>query len=202
MEAAAAAGRRRRSSSVSAMCLPLTVVAVMLCSAEVVHGDSTETLRKMCSGEIGKTTNCLNYAMGKEAKPTTNCCDSVKEIRAKDPVCLCFLIQLVHNGADPQINNMHLNETLLLQLPSACSIQNATISDCPRLLGIPETSPAAAIFTNANTTVPTSAPETVNSPSIAARRVSELPTSVLLMAAAVFLGAFSIHPSGETFGLW
>ncbi|MCD9646462.1 hypothetical protein HAX54_036328 [Datura stramonium] len=44
---------------------------------------------------------------------------------------------------------MGIQEDKLLLLPSACKLANASISNCPKLLNIPQNSPDYAIFTNA-----------------------------------------------------
>ncbi|KAK4753632.1 hypothetical protein SAY87_001736 [Trapa incisa] len=192
----AAAGRR----STTVMVIVTVTVTVMLCCAGVVLGDN-ESLTKQCSGEFDNVVVCMSYATGQAGKPTTKCCDSVKEIRAKDPACLCLFIQQVHNGS-AQLQSLGILESRLLQLAPVCSIQNSSISDCPKLLGISPTSPDFAFFSNASTTAPpaapngtTSLPDTANSPSAAAKRGVELPNSILLVAAAVFLCAFTIGSS-------
>ncbi|GMN49249.1 hypothetical protein TIFTF001_018416 [Ficus carica] len=62
-------------------------------------------------------------------------------------------MQQTHNGND-KIKSMGIQETKLLALPSACAVKNATLTECPKLLGLSPNSPDAAIFTNASTAVP------------------------------------------------
>ncbi|XP_018836768.1 non-specific lipid transfer protein GPI-anchored 1 [Juglans regia] len=122
---------------------------------------------KECSQDFEKVVQCLNYVTGKAKTPTEECCSSVKEIRDSNPVCLCYFIQQTHNGSE-QIKNLGVQETKLLQLPTACNLKNASISNCPKLLGLSPTSPDAAIFSsNASTATPTSTTPSTGTPSSA-----------------------------------
>ncbi|KAL3751910.1 hypothetical protein ACJRO7_012697 [Eucalyptus globulus] len=122
-----------------------------------------------CLGDFDKVTSCLDFVQGKGAAPSKQCCGSVGEIRESDPACLCFFIEQIHNGSSPMIKSMNIQEGRLLQLPSACNLKNASVSDCPKLLGIPPSSPDAAIFTNASsssTAAPTTAGTGTGTPSL------------------------------------
>ncbi|XP_058194650.1 non-specific lipid transfer protein GPI-anchored 1 [Rhododendron vialii] len=115
------------------------------------------TLAEQCSSDFQKLTTCLTYATvapGKAATPSKECCDSVTEIKGKDPVCLCYIILQTHNGS-AQIKSMGLQESRLIQLPTACKLTNASISDCPKLLNISSTSPDYSIFTNTSSATTT-----------------------------------------------
>lgn len=87
-------------------------------------------LANKCSADFEKVAQCLSYVTGKAATPTKDCCTSVTEIRDSNPVCLCFFIQQTHNGSE-QIRSLGVQETKLLQLPTACNLKNASISNCP-----------------------------------------------------------------------
>lgn len=87
-------------------------------------------IEEKCGSDFQKVAVCLNYATGKAATPTKDCCDSVKGIKDKDPECLCYIMEQTHKGNE-QIKNMGIQEAKLLQLPSACSLTNASLSDCP-----------------------------------------------------------------------
>ncbi|KAF9597019.1 hypothetical protein IFM89_014884 [Coptis chinensis] len=52
-----------------------------------------------------------------------------------------------HDGAS-SFKQMGLQEAKLLQLPTACNLVNANISDCPKLLNLAPNSPDMGIFTN------------------------------------------------------
>ncbi|KAF2286487.1 hypothetical protein GH714_017303 [Hevea brasiliensis] len=98
---------------------------------------------------------CLTYATGKANTPTKDCCSEVKDLKDSDPKCLCYIIQQTRNGSE-QIKSLGIQQDRLLQLPSACQLQNASVSFCPKLLGLSPSSPDAAIFTNITaTTTPT-----------------------------------------------
>ncbi|KAF7124153.1 hypothetical protein RHSIM_Rhsim12G0025400 [Rhododendron simsii] len=117
------------------------------------------TLQEQCSSDFQKVVTCLAYATGKAAAPSKECCDSVTEIKGKDPVCLCYIIQQTHNGSE-QIKSMGIQESRLIQLPTACKLTNASISDCPKLLNITSTSPDYSIFTNTSSATTTPSTET------------------------------------------
>ncbi|GAV91688.1 LTP_2 domain-containing protein [Cephalotus follicularis] len=104
-----------------------------------------------CTADFQKVTPCLGYATGKATIPTKDCCTATKEIKESDPKCLCFIIQQTNNSSNT-IKSMGIQVAKLLELPSACQLQNASASNCPKLLGISPSSPDAAIFTNGSTT--------------------------------------------------
>ncbi|KAF8378014.1 hypothetical protein HHK36_029347 [Tetracentron sinense] len=119
-----------------------------------------------CSNEFTKVTPCLNYATGKAASPTNECCTSVTEISNRDPACLCFIIQQTHKGA-PSLKSLGIQEARLLQLGSVCKVANASITECPKLLKLSPSSPDNAIFTNSSSAVssiPTPATATSSKP--------------------------------------
>ncbi|KAK9063534.1 hypothetical protein SSX86_017404 [Deinandra increscens subsp. villosa] len=126
-----------------------TVVCMVVCGAA-----AEESLAEQCSSKLTAVMTCVNFATGKEATPQQKCCDSVKEMKDDNPACLCFVIQQIHNGTNPMLKKMNIQESRLLQLSSACKIANASITDCPKLLKLPPGSPDAAIFTNNATIVP------------------------------------------------
>ncbi|KAL7197126.1 hypothetical protein ACSBR1_037030 [Camellia fascicularis] len=125
----------------------MVVSMVLFVSVVVVVVIATTTVEDQCSNDFEKLVTCLNYATGKAAAPTTECCNSVAEIKDKDPVCLCYIIQQTYNGSE-QIKNMGIQQSRLLQLPSYCKVTNASITDCPKLLNISASSPDYKIFTN------------------------------------------------------
>ncbi|KAJ6287865.1 hypothetical protein OIU78_029175, partial [Salix suchowensis] len=95
-----------------------------------VNGDG---VTEECSGDFQKVMGCLSYATGKANTPSKDCCSSVQDIKESDPKCLCFIMQKTHNGS-AQIKSLGIQEAKLLQLPTACQLQNASLSFCPKLL--------------------------------------------------------------------
>ncbi|KAK9276200.1 hypothetical protein L1049_005731 [Liquidambar formosana] len=168
-------------------------VMVSLCGAIVTVGAAT--VQEQCTKDFDKVTQCLNYVTGKAATPTKDCCSAVKDIRDSDPVCLCYFIQQTHNGSQ-QIKSLGIQEAKLLQLPSACSLVNASVSDCPKLLNIPAGSPEAAIFTNlssssnASTTPVISTPTTADDSSNGFKHEPYLAGPVATIAVAILFYAF------------
>ncbi|EXB93945.1 hypothetical protein L484_015489 [Morus notabilis] len=124
------------------------LVVVFLGSHEVAA--AAASTQEKCGADFQKLAVCLTYATGKAAVPTKDCCDLVKGIKESEPECLCLIMQQTHKGND-QIKNMGIQESKLLSLPTACALKNATLAECPKLLGLPANSPDAAIFTNAST---------------------------------------------------
>ncbi|CAN1313532.1 Non-specific lipid transfer protein GPI-anchored 1 [Linum perenne] len=91
-----------------------------------------ENLGTECAKDFQSVMTCLAYAQGKQGSPSKECCDSIKSIKDNEPKCLCFIMQQTHNGS-AQFKSMGIQESKLLQLPTACQLHNATISFCPRL---------------------------------------------------------------------
>ncbi|KAA8528968.1 hypothetical protein F0562_033544 [Nyssa sinensis] len=153
------------------------------------------TIQDQCSSDIPKVTACLQYATGKTATPSKECCKAATDIKDRDPVCLCYIIQLTHNG-NAQIKTLGIQEARLLQLSSACQLTNASISDCPKLLNLTASSPDYAIFTNSSSTIPanstgTSSPSTANGSNVFNRRPSI--AEGMAIAMAIF---FAVIPAG------
>ncbi|RDY11852.1 Non-specific lipid transfer protein GPI-anchored 1, partial [Mucuna pruriens] len=128
--------------------LLVVMVGVMINPAR-----GADDLTTKCSQVIQKVLPCLNFATGKEDKPEEKCCDATTSIKDTNPECLCYIIQQTHKGSS-EVKDLGIQEAKLLQLPSACNVKNASITNCPKLLGLPPNSPDAAIFTNASKVTP------------------------------------------------
>ncbi|KAI8023002.1 Non-specific lipid transfer protein GPI-anchored 1 [Camellia lanceoleosa] len=137
----------------------VVALLVLVCGEAVTIGEK-------CSNDFTKVATCLTFATGKSDTPTKQCCTSVTEIKQSEPECLCYIIQQTHRGS-PQVKSMGIQESRLLHLPSACKLTNASVSDCPKLLNIPSTSPDYAIFTNSSSPTSPSTVTGTSSPSIA-----------------------------------
>ncbi|KAK6160414.1 hypothetical protein DH2020_003795 [Rehmannia glutinosa] len=124
----------------------------------VMAGAADESIATKCSAQFQKVTQCLPFATAKAAAPSKDCCDSVTDLKETNPACLCFIIQQIHNGTNAAVKSMGVQESRLLQLPSACKLANASISECPKLLHMPPNSPDAAIFTNSSAATATTTP--------------------------------------------
>ncbi|PWA28523.1 Bifunctional inhibitor/plant lipid transfer protein/seed storage helical domain-containing protein [Artemisia annua] len=131
--------------------LVILVVATFVCGGV---GSTDKPLADQCASKLTAVMTCVDFATGKEDTPKQKCCDSVKDMKATNPACICFIIQQIHNGTNPMLQKMKIQESQLLKLPSACKIVNASITDCPKLLKLPSDSADAAIFTNNSTIVP------------------------------------------------
>ncbi|KAJ9554561.1 hypothetical protein OSB04_018606 [Centaurea solstitialis] len=128
--------------------LMMMVLTVAWMGGGVTAAEDQASLGEQCAPKLTAVMTCVAFATGKESAPQQKCCDSVKEMKESNPACLCFVIQQIHNGTNPTLQKLNIQESRLLQLPSACKIANASISDCPKLLKLPANSPDAAIFTN------------------------------------------------------
>ncbi|CAN8304069.1 unnamed protein product [Cochlearia groenlandica] len=140
--------------------ITMTVVSSLSATAPAAPGGA---LADECNQDFQKVTMCLDFATGKAPNPSKKCCDAVEDIKERDPKCLCFVIQQAKSGGKA-LKELGVQEDKLIQLPTSCQIHNASISNCPKLLGISPSSPEAAAFTSNNdtssttTTAPASKP--------------------------------------------
>lgn len=106
-------------------------------SALISGSAGHDSLQEECSSEFTKVTPCLGFVSGKATKPTADCCSAVKDLRTSKPACLCYFIEQTQNGTAAK--GMGIQVDKLLQLPSACQLANASVSDCPSELIAPFT---------------------------------------------------------------
>ncbi|KAG8383299.1 hypothetical protein BUALT_Bualt05G0170200 [Buddleja alternifolia] len=133
------------------LCMLILCVAISVATASAAD----DKVADKCSTQFQKVTACLPFATAKAVAPSKECCGGVTDMKNSDPACLCYIIQQIHNGTNEAVKSMGLQEARLLQLPSACKLANASVTECPRLLHLPPNSPDAAVFTNASTATPT-----------------------------------------------
>lgn len=117
------------SSSSCSSCLFRALFLMMMCMGVVMSDDPLAT---KCSNDFQKLMGCLEYATAKKDTPSEDCCSSVTDIKGKEPVCLCFIIQQTHSGSQ-SVTSLGLQFGRLLQLPAACKLANASLSDCPSM---------------------------------------------------------------------
>ncbi|CAN7133641.1 unnamed protein product [Brassica rapa subsp. narinosa] len=135
----------------------MTVVASISAATPAAPSGGGSLLDE-CSKDIQTVSLCLDFASGKAPNPSKKCCDAIEDIKEKDPKCLCFVIQQAKSGGQT-LKDLGVQEAKLIQLPTSCQLHNASISNCPKLLGISPSSPDAAIFTsNATSTTTPAAP--------------------------------------------
>ncbi|KAG2320751.1 hypothetical protein Bca4012_056213 [Brassica carinata] len=140
----------------------LTVVASISAAAPAAPA-AGGALAEECSQDFQKVTLCLDFATGKAPKPSKKCCDAIEDTKERDPKCLCFVIQQAKTGGQA-LKDLGVQEDKLIQLPTSCELHNASISECPKLLGISPSSPDAAVFTNNATSTTTPAAPAGKSP--------------------------------------
>ncbi|AQK51461.1 lipid transfer protein precursor [Zea mays] len=112
-----------------------------------------DPLQSRCQGDFGKLTDCMDYATGHAASPSSTCCGDAGGTQKARPECLCYIIQQVHAGRD-QVQSLGLRFDRLLALPAACSLPNANVSLCINLLNLKPGSPDYALFANASKITP------------------------------------------------
>ncbi|XVE85331.1 hypothetical protein DITRI_Ditri17bG0083200 [Diplodiscus trichospermus] len=165
-----------------------------------VTGADESGLANECSKDFQSVMTCLSFAQGKVETPTKECCSSVSGIKENEPKCLCYILQQTQTTAGAQnLKSLGVQEAKLLQLPSACQLKNASISECPKLLGLAPNSPDAAIFSNssskavtpttASTGTPASAADKSDSKSSGTKLGIHLLGSTLLVASTIFFYA-------------
>ncbi|XP_073146889.1 non-specific lipid transfer protein GPI-anchored 1 [Henckelia pumila] len=170
-------------------------VALMVVLVGSSHA-ADDAIATKCAPEFQKVTDCLPFVTAKADTPSKVCCESVTEIKDRDPACLCFLIEQIHNGSNAALKSMGIQEARLLQLSSSCKLTNASISECPKLLNLDPKSPDAAIFTNSSIATTTPSPETPASSTTAGGGSSggnwRKPQPVLVQVLVSMLPIFSI----------
>nr|KJB15530.1 hypothetical protein B456_002G183100 [Gossypium raimondii] len=107
-------------------------VKVMMMSLVVVVGAGDESgLAKECSKDVQSVMTCLSFAQGKMEKPSKECCSSVSSIKEEEPKCLCYILQQTQASGAQNLKSLGVQQDKLLQLPSACQLKNASVTDCP-----------------------------------------------------------------------
>ncbi|XP_022726704.1 non-specific lipid transfer protein GPI-anchored 1-like [Durio zibethinus] len=183
--------------------LALLVSSLVLCASFGRVGAADESgLANECSKDFQSVMTCLSFAQGKVATPTKECCSSVSSIKESEPKCLCYILQQTQTSGAQNLKSLGVQETKLLQLPSACQLKNASVSYCPKLLGLSPNSPDAAIFTNISSpTATTPASVSAGTPSSASEKsdskssgtklgIHLVGSTTLLVASAIFFYAF------------
>ncbi|PQP95769.1 protein YLS3-like [Prunus yedoensis var. nudiflora] len=133
-----------RNKKLKVFCI--VVASLAMASMATMEDDENE-----CAEQMATLAACIPFVSGTAKKPTPECCENTKKVKATKPKCLCALIK---ESADPSMG-LPVNTTLALQMPSACNI-DGKISDCPSILKLPPNSPDAKIFKEADSNSTTS----------------------------------------------
>ncbi|OVA17488.1 Bifunctional inhibitor/plant lipid transfer protein/seed storage helical domain [Macleaya cordata] len=158
----------RQQTDLVVLIVFITICSVFFCSSAAPSSapSSSPSVEDKCKKEFSKVGVCLDYATGKAKVPSQECCTTVDDIKKRDAVCLCYVIQQVHEG-EATLKQLGVQEAKLLQLPGACKLTNINIStDCPKLLNISSTSPDYAIFSNSSSSAPSSSHPTADDASL------------------------------------
>ncbi|XWS69257.1 hypothetical protein CRYUN_Cryun04dG0164000 [Craigia yunnanensis] len=181
--------------------LALSVSSLLLCGSLGRVGAADDSgLANECSKDFQSVMTCLSFAQGKESTPTKECCSSVSSIKENKPKCLCYVLLQSQTSGAQNLKSLGVQTAKLIQLPSACQLKNASVSECPKLLGLDPNSPDAAIFTNSSSTATTPASSSTGTPSSASEKSdnkssgtklgTHLVGSTLLIASTIFFYAF------------
>ncbi|KAG6475111.1 hypothetical protein ZIOFF_064329 [Zingiber officinale] len=87
------------------------------------------SLQHQCTDATSSLTPCMDYGSGSSDRPNSDCCDTVRNIRGTNPVCLCYAVQQTHNCSSPW-SALGLKVERLLMLPGACNLDNSNTSNC------------------------------------------------------------------------
>ncbi|ONK72025.1 uncharacterized protein A4U43_C04F14860 [Asparagus officinalis] len=126
-----------------------SIILSLFLSFSLVSCDpASSPLQDKCSPEFTKLGECLSYAAAKTDTPSSTCCASVSDIKQKDPVCLCYIIQQAHSGGS-SATSLGLQMDRLIKLPAACKLASVNISECPTATtpAVPSGSSAASSST-------------------------------------------------------
>ncbi|KAG6482922.1 non-specific lipid transfer protein GPI-anchored 1-like [Zingiber officinale] len=108
-----------------------SMALILLCAVVVVVAAADDSLQQQqCAQASSSLFPCIDYGDGHSDRPSSDCCTTVGDIRSTRPVCLCFVIQQTHN-ASSGFRTLGLRVDRLLTLPAACSLVNASVSNCP-----------------------------------------------------------------------
>lgn len=104
----------------------ILVFCMVMVSLAVASMGTMADDEKDCADQLGNLASCIPFVSGTAKKPTPECCEDTRKVKATKPKCLCVLIK---ESTDPSAG-LPVNTTLALQMPSACNI-DAKVSDCP-----------------------------------------------------------------------
>ncbi|KAI3929597.1 hypothetical protein MKX01_025765, partial [Papaver californicum] len=145
---------RINSGSVTNACQILLILSLSFSTSYAAappmpsSSNSTLSIEEECKSEYSKIGLCLDFATGKAKTPPKDCCATIDDIRQENEVCLCYVIQQVHQGGS-SLKELGVQESKLLELPKACKL-DVQLEDCPKLLHLNSTSPDNAIFSIAH----------------------------------------------------
>lgn len=90
---------KRRVEGLIALCL-LVCVSLWIRSVE-----SSSDLANECSIDLQSVMTCLDFAQGKVATPTKECCSSVSGIMEKERKCLCYILQQTQTSGSQSLKS-------------------------------------------------------------------------------------------------
>ncbi|GFP81440.1 non-specific lipid transfer protein GPI-anchored 1 [Phtheirospermum japonicum] len=73
-----------------------------------------------CRNDIANLFPCYGYIQGRDFFPSPDCCNRLEDVVDHRPDCLCEVVR--GNGA--------INQTRILQLPSACGVRSPSVGNC------------------------------------------------------------------------
>ncbi|KAL0458162.1 UNVERIFIED_CONTAM: hypothetical protein Slati_0443400 [Sesamum latifolium] len=98
------------------------VALVLIISAILAVDFPSETVAQpSCQNEIASLSPCYRYIYESDADPSPLCCSRLGNLVETQPECLCQVLDGQGEG---------LNQTRVLELPSACNVQTPPTSEC------------------------------------------------------------------------
>ncbi|XP_038994146.1 non-specific lipid transfer protein GPI-anchored 1-like [Hibiscus syriacus] len=88
-------------------------------------------VRNQCAKDFQSVMSRQNFAQGKAETPSKECCSSVSSVKENEPKCLYYILQQSQTSGSQSLKSMGVMQDKLFQLPSACKLKNASVSDCP-----------------------------------------------------------------------
>ncbi|KAM0965178.1 hypothetical protein ACFX2C_021122 [Malus domestica] len=154
----------------------IVVASLAVATMAIMKDDEKE-----CADRMADLATCIPFVSGISKKPTPECCENTKKLKANKPKCLCVLIK---ESTEPSMG-LPVNTTLVLQMPSTCDV-DGKIFDCLSILNLAPNSPDAKFFKEADSnssTSPTSngheSPPTSASATAASSSTSDLSSNCM-----------------------
>ncbi|XP_042466883.1 non-specific lipid transfer protein GPI-anchored 1-like [Zingiber officinale] len=168
------------------MCASSSWLLLLLLLCVVVAAAADNSLQQQCTESTSSLTPCMDYGSGSSDRPNSDCCDTVRNIRGTNPVCLCYAVQQTHNCSSPW-STLGLKVERLLMLAGACNLDNSNASNCNALLNLSPTSPDYSIFTNTTQASNSSCDVSVSPSKASMHQINICVTFAIGLAMATFL---------------
>ncbi|KAF9605092.1 hypothetical protein IFM89_013762 [Coptis chinensis] len=160
------------------MTLTAMLVTMLIYTGAVAQSSS-------CTTTIISMSPCLNYITGNSSTPSSSCCSQLSSVVRSQPQCLC---QVLNNGGS-SLGGLNINQTLALQLPSACKVQTPPISQCNNAAS-PADAPAGASDTPSDS-VPGNGSKTVPTTNVDSPNASSATLPSIILFFCLFIASYA-----------